>query len=576
MASSPCCGTLIAVRRRYAPRTTRSTRFAQLVRSPYPYAYIMPVLTIFCRLDYFLSAQPFSVQDMKRIAHTHLAGSVALFLLAATTIPSTTVALVSSSDGQALLAWKASLGNPTALSNWSQATWACAWDGIVCYQERIIYLRLMGRGLSGGLDTLDTAALPDLVSLDLSGNNLGGAIPASISGLRSLITLDLSSNRFNGSIPPQLGDMPYLADIRLYNNSLVGAILHQLCRRLSLVALHISNNRLTGELPGCLCDLQSMWYMDLSNNRFAGKLPDRWWNLRALEFMDLSNNSFSGKIPAAMANQSCSLRSLYLARNGFFGVFPPVLMSCNLLATLDIGYNRFFGAIPPWIGSQITSLKILSLKSNNFTGEIPSGLSRLSQLQLLNIANNSLTGSIPIAFGSLTSMRNPQNISNTELLYGTRYNDKLVIIWKGQEQIFQRTIRLLAGMDLSGNLLSQCIPTELTNLRGLRFLNLSRNNLSCGIPKNIGSLTFLESLDLSSNELAGAIPPSISSLLALGALNVSNNHLSGKIPARSQMQTLTDPSIYSNNSGLCGFPIDIPCTNASLASDNRNGKEDDC
>lgn len=151
---------------------------------------------------------------------------------------------------------------------------------------------------------------------------------------------------------------------------------------------------------------------------------------------------------------------------------------------------------------------------------------------------------------------------------------KLAIIWKGQEQIFQRTIRLLAGIDLSGNLLSQCIPTELTNLRGLRFLNLSRNNLSCGIPENIGSLTFLEFLDLSSNELAGPIPPSISSLSALSALNVSNNHLSGKIPTGSQMQTLTDPSIYSNNSGLCGF-LDILCANTSLAPDNRNGKEDD-
>uniref|UniRef100_A0A0E0M8K3 Uncharacterized protein n=1 Tax=Oryza punctata TaxID=4537 RepID=A0A0E0M8K3_ORYPU len=45
--------------------------------------------------------------------------------------------------------------------------------------------------------------------------------------------------------------------------------------------------------------------------------------------------------------------------------------------------------------------------------------------------------------------------------------------------------------------------------------------------------------------------------------------LSGKIPTGNQLQTLTDPSIYSNNSGLCGLPLNISCTNYSLASDER-------
>lgn len=105
------------------------------------------------------------------------------------------------------------------------------------------------------------------------------------------------------------------------------------------------------------------------------------------------------------------------------------------------------------------------------------------------------------------------------------------------------------------------------------FLNLSRNHLSCGIPENIGSLDFLESLDLSSNELSGAIPTPVSNLSKLSALNLSNNHLSGEIPFGSQIQTLTDPSIYSNNSGLCGFPLDNMCADTSLTPDRRNEQD---
>ncbi|XBI43370.1 hypothetical protein VPH35_108148 [Triticum aestivum] len=314
-------------------------------------------------------------------------------------------------------------------------------------------------------------------------------------------------------------------------------------------ALDLSNNRLTGDLSVCWCNFQLLGLIDLSKNLLTGKLPNCWWNLQALQFMDL-----------AKAGNNCSLESLYLAKNDFSGVLPEVLRGCNSLVTLDMGSNRFFGALPPWIPSSVPSLRILSLSSNNFTGEIPLELSWLSQLQLLDMANNSFTGSIPIAFSNLTTMRNPTNIMTPRPLDGSKYQDRVDVMWKGQELRFQRTLMLLTGIDLSGNLLSRCIPEELTEVQGLRFLNL---------------LNFLESLDLSSNALTGSIPSSISSLLTLSMLNVSNNLLSGKIPVGCQIQTFTDPLIYSNNSGLCGFPLEVLCANTSLAPDERNNEEVD-
>lgn len=123
----------------------------------------------------------------------------------------------------------------------------------------------------------------------------------------------------------------------------------------------------------------------------------------------------------------------------------------------------------------------------------------------------------------------------------------------------------MTGIDLSGNSLSGGIPTELTSFHVLRFLNLSRNDLSGGIPKNIGSSELLESLGFSWNQLSGAIPSTMSNLLSLGSQNrnLSNNHLSGEIPTGYQLQVLDDPSIYNNNFGLCGFPLNISRSNRS-------------
>jgi hypothetical protein len=142
------------------------------------------------------------------------------------------------------------------------------------------------------------------------------------------------------------------------------------------------------------------------------------------------------------------------------------------------------------------------------------------------------------------------------------YVQRIDVNWKMRSYQFEGAIALMIGIDLSANSFSGEIPSEIANLQGLRFLNLSRNHLSGCIPENIGELELLESLDCSWNELSGAIPSSMSKLLSLSSLNLSNNNLSGQIPTGNQLQTLDNPSIYNNNSGLCGFPLSA-CSNGS-------------
>ena len=133
----------------------------------------------------------------------------------------------------------------------------------------------------------------------------------------------------------------------------------------------------------------------------------------------------------------------------------------------------------------------------------------------------------------------------------------------------------MVAFDLSGsNSLSQEIPNGLTTLLGLRYLNLSGNHLSGYIPGDIGNLVLLESLDLSRNQLRGEIPRGFADLKSITALNLSTNMLSGRIPMGDQLRTLVDQSIYSNNPGLCGFPLE-DCKNSPTPTQTETSLDED-
>ncbi|PWZ37517.1 LRR receptor-like serine/threonine-protein kinase GSO2 [Zea mays] len=86
----------------------------------------------------------------------------------------------------------------------------------------------------------------EMVSIDLSNNNLSGRIPEEIASLDALLNLNLSRNYLSGEIPDKIGAMK------------------------SLFSLDLSDNVLSGEIPSSLSDLAQLSYLDLSNNNLTG------------------------------------------------------------------------------------------------------------------------------------------------------------------------------------------------------------------------------------------------------------------------------------------------------------------
>ncbi|XP_024317065.1 receptor-like protein kinase isoform X1 [Brachypodium distachyon] len=435
--------------------------------------------------------------------------------------------------------------------------------------------------------------LTNLKYMDLSWNQFSGVIPMELGKLGSLQTMDLSWNMLSGGLPQSFSAMHRIKKFNVGNNlHLSGNLPFEWFSNWTFVqVLNIANNTFTGSINKAFCqlDIQALHF---SNNILSGVLPGCLWNLLSLEYMDLSSNAFVGEVPTS-TDTTIPLVSLHLSKNKFTGCFPPVIKNLKSLVYLDLGDNKFSGKIPSWIGRSLPMLSILRLRSNMFHGSIPWEVTQLSYLQLLDLAENNLTGPLP-RFGSFTYIkkipkrkhgwwviidgRHRVHMDGIDMFNSSDYSrlEQMDIIWKGRDYTFtfSTSIMLMCGFDLSSNSFSGDIPAELLNIQGLQFLNLSRNNLSGGIPNNIGNLKSAESLDLSWNKLSGPIPSSISHLMFLSTLNVSNNLLSGEIPRGNQIQTLNDPSIYSNNLGLCGPPLSIPCKNDSSSTTALDGAKE--
>ncbi|XP_073101426.1 receptor-like protein EIX2 [Elaeis guineensis] len=414
--------------------------------------------------------------------------------------------------------------------------------------------------------------------LNVSHNSITGLLPTSLGG-QQYDTFDVSSNNIHGPIPEL--NTSYLYIMILSNNSFSGSIPLSFAKATNLAFFILSHNRINGSIPQFLCNLPSLEVLDLSNNNLSGELH----HYRDKPREQMIDSQKDSKLEHSLDSMTCpaNLQSLHLRKNKLSGNLPSWLKYCKQLVVLDFSENTFSGNLPVWIGKSLRSLRVLSLRLNFFNGNIPLQLSRLTSLQVLDLACNNFSGALPSSFGNFNAMMRIQNADKPMLSdFNAYYTEGLFMTTKGIEIKYTSVLSLVMSIDLSLNNLSEVIPKELVNLHGLRFLNLSNNHFTGRIPKNIGNLRQWESLDLSVNNLSGMIPLTISSMYSLSHLNLSNNNLSGKIPWGNQLQTLCDPSIYSGNPDLHGWPLPWCFNHALLSSpfqtraqeeESRNGDE---
>ncbi|XP_074301991.1 systemin receptor SR160-like [Silene latifolia] len=488
------------------------------------------------------------------------------------------------------------------------------------------YLYLGSNKFEGEIpDNFAENVCSNLVGLDLSLNNFSGKIPTSFGSCTLMEVFDVSNNNLTGVLPIDvLLKMGKLSKLNLAFNKFEGSLPDSVSLFSRLEALDLSSNHISGKIPPLICEKTGLKELYLQNNNLSGQIPPNLGNCSELQSLDLSFNFLSGRIPTSLGNLP-KLKDLIMWMNLLDGEIPPELMYNRALENLILDYNQLSGTIPSGL-KNCTNLNWISLSSNKLSGVIPSWIGSLNNLAILKLSNNSFNGPIPPELGNCKSLLwldlNSNMLNGTippaladqsgSMVVGLVVGKKFVYLRNagGKEcrgtgnllefaGITQDALGRLASancqfqqiymgktqptfnhngsmifLDLSHNYLQGSIPQELGKMAYLMILNLGHNNLSGVIPDEMGGMRNIGILDLSYNSLSGSIPQALASLTLLTEIDLSNNNLSGLIPESSQFETFP-PSRFYNNSGLCGYPLQLCDKNSGANSSHhqKNGRK---
>ncbi|KAI3676762.1 hypothetical protein L1987_86375 [Smallanthus sonchifolius] len=209
------------------------------------------------------------------------------------------------------------------------------WQGVQCENFNITGIVLNNASLGGELSG-NLGLFSSIQQIDLSNNHIGGNIPSDLP--LTLKTFFLSGNQLTGSIPESLSMLAQLTDLSLNNNQLSGVIPDSFQQLTVLTNLDLSANNLSGPLPLSMANLSSISTLHLQDNYLTGVL-DVLQDLPLID-LDIENNLFSGPIPPKLL----SIPNFRSKGNSFNTT---VISSPRALSPLQ---SSTFGSQPPETG----------------------------------------------------------------------------------------------------------------------------------------------------------------------------------------------------------------------------------
>ncbi|WOL17523.1 LRR receptor-like serine/threonine-protein kinase FLS2 [Canna indica] len=207
------------------------------------------------------------------------------------------------------------------------------WIGRSLSSLKVLRLR---SNLFHGAISPQIANLSSLHVLDLANNNLHGAIPSSIGSLNAMVTvqnvmeplIDSNAKYYSehvlittkGSTIEYSTVLSLVTSIDLSDNNLNGAIPQELTKLHGLHFLNLSENHLMAKIPSEIGDMSQLESLDLSMNNLTGEIPAKLATLNFLSHLNLSYNNLSGRIPTSNQLQTLNDPSIYIGNKDLCGM----------------------------------------------------------------------------------------------------------------------------------------------------------------------------------------------------------------------------------------------------------------
>ena len=369
-----------------------------------------------------------------------------------------------------------------------------------------------------------------VTAIRLTGNNLNGTFPASLSFLGELTLLELGGNNISGTLPESIGNLTNLTEFAIWGN------------------------QMSGKIPSTIGNMSSLIRFYPSDNNFSGALPTEIGNLTGLEGLAFNNNQITGPFPASIANLT-SATYFEFNNNPINDVLPAEISSMTSLDRINLNNAQLIGNIPSNIGNLI-NLTLLDLSQNQLAGDIPTSLSNITTLQYLNVRDNSLTGTLEDAIWQLPSI---------EVIQVDYNRDLTVILPTNLASLTNLTILGISGtVPIQGP-----FPTDFYALTNLQVLDVGGHRFTGTITSEINNLTNLTGLWLFSNQLTGDFPD-ISALTNLQAGSIAGNQFT-TFPDISSLPLINYFEIQFNQLGFDAVLPNLGITEFYYAPQNVRG-----
>jgi Leucine-rich repeat (LRR) protein len=252
---------------------------------------------------------------------------------------------------------------------------------------------------------------PLLQSVNASSNLLSGTIPLSLAALSMLEVLLLQNNRLTGPLLSEMFDADIqtaLQTVQVSGNQLTGELPAVLGNLPNLRVFAAVSNCFTGSIPLSLCSSGSLVTLALDGLQSATSCQRRLFPA-ALEGSVVANSLYLIRSPLSGGVPSClfgmiNLTTLHLSGNGLTGTLPADLYVSNALTDLSLSHNKLHGSIP----RQLLSRAWLNfdLSYNRLTGalEVDSSQAAYTNRTAIYIERNRLSGKVPSALTAVSTI----------------------------------------------------------------------------------------------------------------------------------------------------------------------------